>query len=124
MKSTEFGYSRKDIIIIGFGIIAFGYLLYYGLQAAGLEPGIAGNWVQLLIFIGICVGWVGSYIYRVATKQMTYVKQLEQYEDAVMRKRIDEMTDQELQSMLGETEVDIETKRQQMEMRKEQERRM
>lgn len=24
--------------------------------------------LQLIIFMGICVGWVGSYIYRVATK--------------------------------------------------------
>jgi hypothetical protein len=31
---------------------------------------------------------------------MTYVKQLEQYEDAVMRKRLDEMTEEEIAAML------------------------
>lgn len=67
-KNTEFGYSRKDVLIIGFGLIAFGYILYYGLQAAGLDAGLAGNWVQLIIFLGICVGWVGSYLFRVANK--------------------------------------------------------
>lgn len=30
--NTEFGYSRKDVIIIGVSLIAFGYGLYYGLQ--------------------------------------------------------------------------------------------
>lgn len=83
-----------------------GYAMYYGLQAAGLDAGIAGNWVQMLIFLGICVGWVGSYIYRVGTKQMTYVKQLEQYEEAVMQKRIEEMTDAELQQMLADADTD------------------
>lgn len=32
-KNTEFGYSRKDVIIIGVGLIGAGYALYYGLQA-------------------------------------------------------------------------------------------
>ena len=31
-QNTEFGYSRKDIILLGAGLIAFGYALYYGLQ--------------------------------------------------------------------------------------------
>lgn len=31
-KSTEFGYSRKDVILIGGGLIGAGYALYYGLQ--------------------------------------------------------------------------------------------
>ena len=66
--STQFGYSRKDVLLIGGGLIAFGYIMYYGLQAAGLDAGAAGNWVQLVIFIGICFGWVGSYLWRVATK--------------------------------------------------------
>lgn len=141
-RNTEFGYSRKDVILIGAGMIGAGYALYYGLQvgrqrrscataaacaavascaaaqhakqaqllvqqagaccslqrcshsswcvtclepclhcclspahataadlqATGMEPGIAGNWAQLIIFVGLCFGWVGSYLYRVATK--------------------------------------------------------
>jgi hypothetical protein len=66
--NTEFGYSRKDIFLIGGGLIGLGYAMYYGLQATGMEPGIAGNWVQATIFLGICVGWVSTYLYRVATK--------------------------------------------------------
>ncbi|PRW05792.1 cytosolic phosphoglucose isomerase isoform A [Chlorella sorokiniana] len=103
-RNTEFGYSRKDVILIGAGMIGAGYAMYYGLQATGMEPGIAGNWAQFIIFVGLCFGWVGSYLYRVATKQMTYVKQLEEYEEAVMRKRLEEMPDAEVERMLGEVE--------------------
>lgn len=37
---------------------------------------------------------------------MTYVKQLEQYEAAVMAKRMEEMTEAELEAMLKEVEAD------------------
>lgn len=36
------------------------------------------------------------------TQQMTYVKQLEAYEEAVMRKRVDEMTEDELNDLVRE----------------------
>ncbi|KAI8475735.1 MAG: hypothetical protein J3K34DRAFT_29041 [Monoraphidium minutum] len=94
--NTEFGHSRKDIFLIGGGLIGLGYAMYYGLQATGMEPGIAGNWVQAIIFLGICVGYISTYLYRVATKQMTYAKQLEMYEEAVIQKRMEEMTEAEV----------------------------
>lgn len=102
--NTEFGYSRKDIILIGVGLIGLGYILYYGLQAYGMDAAMAGNWVQLIIFLGICVGWIGSYLFRVATKQMTYAKQLDDYEEAVMRKRWEELPDAEAENMLSSAE--------------------
>lgn len=37
-------------------------------------------------------------------QQMTYVKQLEAYEDAVMRKRLEEMTEAELEQLMTEVE--------------------
>ena len=37
-------------------------------QATGMDAGMAGNWVQLIIFLGICIGWVSTYFWRVATK--------------------------------------------------------
>jgi len=101
--NTEFGYSRKDVTLICAGLIALGYALYYGLQAAGMDAGMAGNWVQLAIFVGICIGWVSTYLFRVATKQMTYVKQLEDYEEAVMRKRVEEMTEDELNELISQS---------------------
>ncbi|KAL4420051.1 hypothetical protein ABPG77_007490 [Micractinium sp. CCAP 211/92] len=105
-RNTEFGYSRKDVILIGAGLIGAGYALYYGLQATGMDAGMAGNWAQLIIFVGMTFGWVGSYLFRVATKQMTYVKQLEDYEEAVMRKRLEEMPEAEMERMLEEVEAE------------------
>jgi hypothetical protein len=84
--------------------------MYYGLQATGMDAGMAGNWVQLVIFLGICVAWIGSYLYRVANKDMTYVKQLQDYEDAVMRKRLEEMPEAEVEAMMSEVERENERK--------------
>lgn len=66
--NKDFGYSRKDVILIGVGIIALGYAMYYGAQAVGIEANAAGNYVQLFIFLVICVGYVSTYIFRVANK--------------------------------------------------------
>lgn len=67
--NKEFGYSRKDVIIIGAALLGLGYAIYYGLQAFfGVDPLMAGNFTQLIIFVGLCIGWIGSYISRVANK--------------------------------------------------------
>merc|ERR1719265_805212 len=71
-ENPRFGYNRKDVLLIGVGLILIGYGLYYGLQSIGVEPGMAGNWVQLVVFLGISVCWVSTYLYRVATKSTTY----------------------------------------------------
>ena len=67
-ESVEFGYTRKDVILIGAGLIGAGYALYYGAQAFGVEATTAGNYVQLFIFLVICVGYISTYIFRVANK--------------------------------------------------------
>lgn len=41
---------------------------------------------------------------------MTYVKQLEQYEEAVMRKRVEEMTEAELEQLASEVDADKQRK--------------
>ena len=67
-KNTEFGYSRKDVIIIGFAFLGLGYAMYYGLQAFGMEAGMAGAWVQLVVTLTMMIGWLASYLFRVANK--------------------------------------------------------
>eukprot|EP00873_Tetraselmis_striata_P004707 jgi/Tetstr1/424971/TSEL_001505.t1 len=105
-KNTEFGYSRKDILLIGLGFLALGYGMYYGLQATGMEAGMAGSWVQLIVILGMMVGWLFTYLFRVANKEMTYVQQLEDYETAVMARRMEEMPESELENMLEELEAE------------------
>jgi len=104
--NTEFGYSRKDVILIGAGLTGGGFFFKWALETAGVDPIMAGNYAQLIVFVGLCFGWIGSYLFRVATKQMTYAKQLEDYEEAVMQKRLEEMPEAELENMMGEIEED------------------
>ena len=67
-STMQFGYTRKDVILLGGGIFGVGYGLYYGLQAAGYDALVAGNIVQIFVFLGIGVGYISTYIFRVANK--------------------------------------------------------
>ncbi len=66
--SKQFGYSRKDVILVGMGLLVAGVLLYNGLQAAGIPAIRAGNYVQIIFVLGLCIAWVASYVFRVANK--------------------------------------------------------
>ena len=49
-----------------------------------MDPLQAGNVVQLLVVLGMTVGWISTYMFRVANKDMTYAQQLRDYEKQVM----------------------------------------
>lgn len=59
-------------------------LLWWILQYAGVDPLQAGNVVQLVLVLGLTVGWISTYIFRVSNKEMTYAQQLRDYENKVM----------------------------------------
>jgi len=71
-----------------------------------MDAGMAGNYVQLTVFVALTFGWVGSYLWRVGTKNMTYVRQLEAYEEAVMTKRLEEMPEAERTRLVEEAEAE------------------
>ena len=50
----------------------------------------------------LCVGWCGTYLFRVGTKNMTYTQQLKDYEEAVMEKRLEEMSETEIEDILNQ----------------------
>lgn len=54
------------------------------LQYFGVDPLQAGNVVQLVLVLGLTIGWISSYIFRVSNKEMTYAQQLRDYENKVM----------------------------------------
>ncbi|XP_031282024.1 uncharacterized protein LOC116140540 [Pistacia vera] len=83
-NKTPFGYSRKDVLLIGLGITAIGYGLKSGLEFVGVDSLQAGNVVELVIVLGLTLGWVSTYIFRVSNKEMTYAQQLRDYENKVM----------------------------------------
>lgn len=94
---------RIDVITIGLGIFAAGGILYLFFQAVGVDNLSAGIWSQALLVAGL-VGWTLTYLLRVLGKKMTYNQQLKDYEDAVLQKRLDEMTPEELQKLQQEIE--------------------
>lgn len=89
---------RIDAIAIGFGVFIAGGLIYVGLRAAGIEPQSAGVWSQVIFAAGL-LGWVASYFLRVVTGNTTYKQQREDYENALLEKRLQEMTPAELAAL-------------------------
>lgn len=94
---------RIDIIAIGLGMFAGGGLVYLLLQALGLNTLDAGIWSQVILVCGL-VGWVLSYLLRAVTQKMTYNQQLQDYEEAVLQKRLEELTPEELEKIQAEIE--------------------
>jgi membrane protein implicated in regulation of membrane protease activity len=94
---------RIDAIAITIGFFAVGGIIYLLLQVAGLDSQKAGIWSQAVLVAGL-VGWLLTYLFRVGTKNMTYNQQLKDYEDAVLQKRLEAMTPEELAQLQAEIE--------------------
>jgi hypothetical protein len=95
----------RRIDVIGIGLIVFlaGGLFYLIFQFAGLDQFQAGIWSQAIL-VGIALIWTVTYITRFLTKKMTYHQQLKDYEDAFIKKRLEEMTPEELAKLQTEIE--------------------
>jgi phosphotransferase system glucose/maltose/N-acetylglucosamine-specific IIC component len=100
---------RIDVFIIGIVVFAIGGGGYLGLKSAGLDHIDAGIWSQLVL-VGIVLAWSFSYIFRVATKNMTYDRQRQEYEEAVLQKRYDDLTPEQLAQLQAEIEQEKQQK--------------
>jgi hypothetical protein len=96
---------RIDVIGIGLGVFIAGGGIYVLLQSFGIDSLSAGIWSQALL-VGGLVGWLFTYLYRAVTQTMTYNQQLQEYEDAVLEKRLQEMTPEELAQLQAEIEAE------------------
>ncbi|MBD2017815.1 DUF3007 family protein [Microcoleus sp. FACHB-53] len=94
---------RIDAIGIAFGVFAAGGIIYVVLQVAGLDSLKAGIWSQALL-VGGLIGWLLTYLFRVSNKNMTYNQQVKDYKEAVLQKRLEEMTPEELTQLQAEIE--------------------
>lgn len=57
----------------------------------------------LVGYVGIGVlAWTSTYVFRVANKDMTYAKQLRDYENAVIQKRFDELNTDQVDALMDE----------------------
>lgn len=94
---------RIDAISIAFAIFIAGGVAYVVLQQVGLDSLDAGIWSQALLMAGL-IGWLLTYLFRFATNRMTYSQQLEDYKEAVLQKRLEELTPEELAKLQEEIE--------------------
>jgi len=98
---------RIDAIGIAIGVFAAGGIAYLLLNFAGLDDVSAGIWSQVLLVGGV-LGWTLSYLWRVSNANMTYHQQIKDYEEAVLQKRLEEMTPEELEKLQAEIEAEKE----------------
>ena len=99
---------RIDALGIALGVFVAAGLAYVALQTFGLDGISAGIWTQTALVIGL-VGWSVTYLFRVGSKNMTYNQQLKDYEEAVMQKRLEEMSPEELAQLQQELEREKES---------------
>ena len=88
-------------ILIVIPVAAYAYFV-----STGLEETTVGAYVGALFVLLTMVAWASTYIFRVATKDMTYAKQLRDYENAVLQKRLEELADDEIDALMREIELE------------------
>ncbi|MGK7895683.1 MAG: DUF3007 family protein [Xenococcus sp. (in: cyanobacteria)] len=92
---------RIDAIAISFGIFVAGGIIFLFFNFTGLDSISAGIWSQTILIGGV-IAWSFTYLFRVLTKNMTYNQQLKDYEEAVLQKRLEEMSPEELAKLQEE----------------------
>ncbi len=92
---------RIDVFAICFGIFVAGGLFYGLFKVAGLDGLDAGIWSQAALVL-VVVAWVSTYLFRVGTRTMTFHKQREEYEEAALQRRLDDMSPEELEKLTTE----------------------
>jgi hypothetical protein len=92
---------RIDAIALTLAFFLLGGLAYVGLQWLGVAKMNAGIWSQVVLVAALLM-WLGSYLLRVVTKNMTYDQQLENYKTAVFKKRLEEMSPEEIAHLQAE----------------------
>mmetsp|Transcript_59171 Transcript_59171/g.105163 ORF Transcript_59171/g.105163 Transcript_59171/m.105163 type:complete len:226 (-) Transcript_59171:46-723(-) len=68
-------------------------------QKAGVATTVIGS---VILF-----WWTGTYLFRVANKQTTYAQQLADYEQAVMTRRIAELSEEEIEALCEEVGIEL-----------------
>lgn len=90
---------RIDAILIALAVFLAGGLVYFLLQVTGLDAQNAGIWSQVILVLGL-IGWVSTYLLRVFTNNMTYHKQVKDYEDAFFQKQLEKMSPEEIEKLM------------------------
>ncbi|MEB3312410.1 MAG: DUF3007 family protein [Snowella sp.] len=92
---------RIDAIALMLAFFLSGGVVYLILQAVGFDSQKAGIWSQVFLVGGLIL-WLLSYVFRVLTHDMTYHKQIHDYEEAMIQKRWESMTPEEREKLQAE----------------------
>lgn len=98
--------TNGDVIKFGFVAIAIVYAIKTGIQLAGVPDLLAGQLTTGFVSIFALLAWISTYLFRVGTKNMTYAQQLRDYENAVIKKRYEELSEEELAALSEELSGD------------------
>lgn len=79
-------------------------IVYNILVSMGYDEIQTGQTIGIGFTVFATLAWVSTYLFRVVTKDMTYAKQLKDYENAVIAKRLEELDEDELQALVEEVE--------------------
>lgn len=99
--------TNGDVIKFGIAAIAIAYGIKSAIQLLGAPDLLAGQLTTGFFSIFALLAWVSTYLFRVGTKGMTYAQQLREYEDGVIKKRYEELTEDELAALSEELEDDV-----------------
>jgi hypothetical protein len=94
---------RIDAIALITAFFISGLVVYLLLKVSGLDAQQAGIWSQAFL-VGVLILWLFSYIFRVLTNDMTYHKQIKDYEESMIQKRWDSLTPEEREKLQAEVE--------------------
>ncbi|TVQ09207.1 MAG: DUF3007 family protein [Leptolyngbya sp. DLM2.Bin27] len=89
---------RIDVIAVGIGMFLAGGGLFLSFRLFGLDGISAGIWSQV-VMVGGVVAWLASYLLRVVTRNMTLNQQMDDYESAVLQRRLDELSPEQLAAL-------------------------
>lgn len=90
---------RIDAILIALGVFTLGGLAYAVFQFLGIDSAKAGVWSQGVLVLGL-IGWVLTYLFRVFNNDMTYHKQVKDYDDAFFAKQLEKMSPEEIEQLM------------------------
>ena len=97
--------TRGGVIVWCFLLVSLPVGVYNYLVSTGMDPSRVGSYVGAIFVLLSNLLWASTYIFRVANKDMTYAKQLRDYENAVLQKRLEELADDEIDALMQEIEV-------------------
>jgi len=99
--------TRGGAVFLSLVLLLVPFLAYEILTVGfGLDEIDTGRYIGVGFTVFTCALWASTYFFRVATKDMTYAKQLKDYEDAVIAKRLEELDDDEVQALVEDIERD------------------